>query len=248
MLTEQRYEVILSLLKEKKSVTVTQLKEVLNTSESTVRRDITALHNAGRLCKVFGGAVAVGSNYVQTEPTVAQKEEINREEKTLIARIAASFIEPGDFVYIDAGTTTGCMLPFITEHGASYVTNAVAHGKYLAAQGFKVYLVGGELKAVTEAIVGNPAVVHLQSYHFTKGFFGTNGITRSVGYSTPDMNEGQVKKVAFKQCLKPYILADGSKFDTVCAITFGAFSDATVLTDSCPGEYADCSNVVICRE
>ena len=58
MLTEQRYEIILKLLEEKNSITVAEVKDLLNTSESTVRRDITALHNAGKLVKVFGGAVA----------------------------------------------------------------------------------------------------------------------------------------------------------------------------------------------
>ena len=51
MLTEQRYEVILKLLEEKNSITVAEVKDLLNTSESTVRRDITALHNAGKLVK-----------------------------------------------------------------------------------------------------------------------------------------------------------------------------------------------------
>ena len=55
MLTEQRYEIILKLLEEKNSITVAEVKDLLNTSESTVRRDITALHNAGKLVKVFGG-------------------------------------------------------------------------------------------------------------------------------------------------------------------------------------------------
>ena len=54
MLTEQRYEQILKLLEKEGSITVTEVKELLDTSESTVRRDITALHNAGKLVKVFG--------------------------------------------------------------------------------------------------------------------------------------------------------------------------------------------------
>ena len=51
MLTEQRYEQILKLLEKEGSITVTEVKELLNISESTVRRDITALHNAGKLVK-----------------------------------------------------------------------------------------------------------------------------------------------------------------------------------------------------
>ena len=57
MLTEQRHEIILNLLSEKGSITVTELKEVLNTSESTIRRDLNTLDEQGRLTKVFGGAV-----------------------------------------------------------------------------------------------------------------------------------------------------------------------------------------------
>ena len=75
MLTEQRYQIILDLLKEKKSVTATELKEILDTSESTVRRDITALHKAGKLIKVFGGAVALedGDTVSAYEPTVEKR-------------------------------------------------------------------------------------------------------------------------------------------------------------------------------
>ena len=80
MLTEQRFDIILKLLEEKKSVTVTELRELLDASESTVRRDITALDKAGKLTKVFGGAVALNHKVTAYEPTVAQKSELNKEE------------------------------------------------------------------------------------------------------------------------------------------------------------------------
>ena len=110
MLTEQRYEVILKLLEEKNSITVAEVKDLLNTSESTVRRDITALHNAGKLVKVFGGAVACDRTVITHEPTVEQKAEVNVEAKQLVAAKAAALIRPEDFIYLDAGTTTASML------------------------------------------------------------------------------------------------------------------------------------------
>lgn len=195
MLTEQRYEIILKLLEEKNSITVAEVKDLLNTSESTVRRDITALHNAGKLVKVFGGAVACDRTVITHEPTVEQKAEVNVEAKQLVAAKAAALIQPEDFIYLDAGTTTASMLSYLTEKSATFVTNAVAHAKTLAAAGFRVYLVGGELKGSTEAVVGNQALMNLQSYHFTKGFFGTNGISRQSGLTTPDMNEAMVKRL-----------------------------------------------------
>ncbi len=62
--------------------------------------------------------------------------------------------------------------------------NAVAHAQSLAERGFKVFLVGGELKGSTEAVIGNQAMNTLREYHFTKGFFGTNGITKKSGCTT----------------------------------------------------------------
>ena len=113
MLTEQRFDIILKLLEERKSITVTELRELLDASESTVRRDITALDKAGKLTKVFGGAVALNHKVTAYEPTVAQKSELNKEEKKKIAKYAASLITPDDFVYLDAGTTTGLMLEYL---------------------------------------------------------------------------------------------------------------------------------------
>lgn len=93
------------------------------------------------------------------------------EAKQLDGGEGSSSHQPEDFVYLGAGTTTASMLSFLTEKSAIFVTNAVAHAKTLAAAGFRVYLVGGELKGSTEAVVGNQALMNLQSYHFTKGFF-----------------------------------------------------------------------------
>ena len=231
MLTEQRYEIILKLLEEKNSITVAEVKDLLNTSESTVRRDITALHNAGKLVKVFGGAVALDRTVATHEPTVEQKATVNVEAKQLVAAKAAALIQPEDFIYLDAGTTTASMLSYLTEKSATFVTNAVAHAKTLAAAGFRVYLIGGELKGSTEAVVGNQALMNLQSYHFTKGFFGTNGISRQSGLTTPDMNEAMVKKTAMGQCRECFILADHSKFNKVNFSKMGNIEDAWIITD-----------------
>lgn len=86
MLTEKRYELILELLDKKRSVTVPEIKEVLGVSESTIRRDLNALDKAGRLTKVFGGAVSSDGTFTGTEPSVAQKMELQQEEKRRIAQ------------------------------------------------------------------------------------------------------------------------------------------------------------------
>ena len=185
MLTEKRQKEILRFLDEKGSVTVQELTERLDASESTIRRDLAVLHQKGALVKVFGGAVQAESRINIREEKVALRKELNKEEKIRIAAYAATLVEPDDFVYLDAGTTTEYMIPFLTEKSAVFVTNAVSHALRLTENGFRVILIGGELKAATEAIVGNEAYVNLQKYNFTKGFFGTNGLNRTSGFTTP---------------------------------------------------------------
>ena len=245
MLTEQRFDIILKLLEERKSITVTELRELLDASESTVRRDITALDKAGKLTKVFGGAVALNHKVTAYEPTVAQKSELNKEEKKKIAKYAASLITSDDFVYLDAGTTTGLMLEYLAGARAVFVTNAVSHAQTLAKMGIRVYLIGGELKSSTEAVVGSQAMQMIQMYHFTKGFFGTNGITRREGFTTPEANEALVKRTAMEQCLEKYVVSDSSKFGQISAVTFFSFEGAVILTENCSREYKDCRNIQI---
>lgn len=245
MLTKQRQDLLLKLLEERGSITVSEAKELLSSSESTIRRDITTLDQDGKLEKVFGGAVAAEQKMLTHEYTVAQKSELNRREKQKIARYAASLIEPEDFIYLDAGTTTAHMLDYIEEENVTFVTNAVAHAQRLAQRGMKVLLVGGELKASTEAVVGSQAMQTLQNYHFTKGFFGTNGVTPESGCTTPDSNEALVKQTAMGQCEKRFVLCDSSKFGHVSSVTFSAFSGAKFFTDRMPEGYETYRNVVV---
>lgn len=235
ILTQKRYELILKLLEEKKSITITDLKQILNISESTARRDVTNLDKMGKLTKVFGGAIAVEKSYNTAEQSVAQKMDLNKEEKIKIAKKAATLIKPGDFIYIDAGTTTWYMIDFIENTNISVVTNAVVHAQKLAQIGCnKVILLGGELKTPTEAVIGSLAMQSLSHYNFTKGFFGTNGITKDEGYTTPDLSEAAIKRTAISQCNKKYILADSSKFDQISSVTFYRLEGTTIISDTVP--------------
>ena len=238
MLSEERKGEILRIVNTNKSVTVQELRSILNVSESTIRRDITLLRREGRLVKVFGGAVALDNPPNAVELSVLAKETMNRDEKRAIAEYAASLIVPDDYVYIDSGTTTEMMIEFIREKNATYVTNAVSHAKGLVRRGLKVLLIGGELKENTEAIVGADAILHIQKYHFSKGFFGTNGVNMKLGFTTPDVREALIKRVAIQntQPGSRFILADHDKFGQSSAVTFSDFGGTVTITDKYPGE------------
>lgn len=230
MLTEERFARILSILESMGSVTVQQLMTELDASESTVRRDLNTLDANGQLTKVHGGAILKKVAYSTKDDDVVNRKEKNRDAKNKIAKYAAELITAGDFVYLDAGTTTELMIEYITSRQAVFVTNAISHAKRLAERGFTVYLLGGEFKAITEAIVGEEAVATLDKYNFTKGFWGANGVSIQKGYSTPELKEAMVKKKSMENCMERYILADDSKFSQISSVSFAPFESATVIT------------------
>ncbi|MCX7658523.1 MAG: DeoR/GlpR family DNA-binding transcription regulator [Oscillospiraceae bacterium] len=229
MLTEERFARILKVLEEKKAATVTELAEILDVSESTIRRDLTMLNDMGKLNKVHGGATLPLGIYT-LEEDVSVKYSLNTEEKSKIGKYAAGLIRPNDFIYIDAGTTTEAMAEHISEKTAVYVTNGISLAGKLVRRGFQVYVISGRIKSSTEAIVGTEALKSLEKYHFTAGFFGTNGISVSGGFSTPDVDEAGIKREAMSRCKKNYILADSSKFDKVSSVTFALISQAEIIT------------------
>ncbi len=245
MLTEQRYNTILGLLDERGSITISEIKDILNVSESTARRDIVALDKIGKLEKVFGGAIAVNEKVTTQEPSVLQKADLHKDEKRKIAEYAAGLIGESDFVFIDSGTSTYEIVKLISaSNGMTFVTNGIAHAQVLASKGKKVILIGGEIKNVTEAIVGNSAIMMIQQFHFSKGFFGVNGISKRSDLTTPEYSEALFKQEAMRHCKERYVLCDSSKFGVVTSVTFGRISDSVIITERVPDDYRDYKNII----
>lgn len=231
MLTEERHAMILEAVNQRKSAGLSELCELLNTSESTIRRDLSLLDEKGMLIKVRGGAIALRDSIAANEPDVEQKTGLFMKEKEAIGQFAASLIDDGDFVFIDAGTTTEKMIDHIPEKQVTFVTNAFVHAKRLAQRGFRVFLPAGEIKLSTEALIGTECLMSLAQYNFTKCFMGVNGISMAGGFSTPDPNEASVKAAAINGSRTAYILADHSKFDRVCSVRFAHLNQCSVITD-----------------
>ena len=193
MLTTDRRAQILEILRQNGSVTVSKLAEKFETSESTIRRDLLALSQLGKINKVHGGATVLGQEFLHNEEDFNKKSLMNINEKEEIAKYAASQINDDDFVFIDAGTTTFLMTKYITSSKATFVTNGIAHAKELTAKGCKVFVIGGELKSTTEAIIGLVAASNLQKYNISKAVIGTNGVIEKHGVNNPGHRGGNAE-------------------------------------------------------
>lgn len=231
MLQNLRHEKILKELQAQHAVKVVDLAKELDTSESTIRRDIIELDRAGKLKKVFGGAVSAESGMTMEMTDVAERNQINIAEKERIARFAAAMVEDNDFIYIDAGTTTDRMLDYLENRSATYVTNGVAHASRLIRKGFRVYMIGGILRPMTEAAIGPAAIEAIDRYNFTKCFMGTNGIDISRGFTTPDFSEAAVKTAVMKKSHISFVLGDHTKFGRISSVTFAKLDEARIITD-----------------
>lgn len=254
MLQEERFEYILSRVSENGAVKVTSVAEELGISQSTIRRDIKELAQTGRLHKVFGGAVANENVITTSDSAISVREKEHIQAKDDIGRFAAEQINRDDFVFIDAGTTTRRIIPYIDESlkgTVTFVTNGVVHARELAARGFLVYLPGGLLKGTTEAIVGTSAVDYVEDCNFTKSFMGTNGVDLKKGYTIPEMDESRMKASIIKNSHTVYVLADSSKFDKVSSVSFGKLEDACIITDAIPENgYSDATVILeaVCQD
>ncbi|WP_034745389.1 DeoR/GlpR family DNA-binding transcription regulator [Halalkalibacter wakoensis] len=230
MLTLERHQMILSLLKERGTVKIQEFVDETNASESTIRRDLTELEQAKKLKRIHGGATLFQKKL--DEPTVEEKTIKNSHEKRKIAELAASFVEEGDCVFLDAGTSTVEMIPFLKDKDIVVVTNGLTNISLLIDSRIETHVVGGYVKSGTRAFVGRSAIQTIESFRFDKAFIGVNGISLHDGYTTPDPEEAFIKENAMKRSRQTYVLTDHSKFGEVSFSKFANVEDAMIVTST----------------
>lgn len=235
LLTTERHHLILQKLYEQKNVKVLELVEELETSESTIRRDLATLEKEQKLKRVHGGATIIQK--IKDEPSMAEKAVKNLQQKLSIAKYAANMIENQDCVFLDAGSTVFQMVPYMKANNITVVTNGLNHLPSLLEMGIETYLLGGFVKPKTEAIVGQIAIDNLRKYQFDKVFLGVNGIHKDFGYTTPDPEEAAIKALAMKQGREAFILADYSKMHETTFSKIASLEEAAIITDYQASEY-----------
>ncbi|QKY70102.1 DeoR/GlpR family DNA-binding transcription regulator [Lentibacillus sp. CBA3610] len=229
MLTEERHNLILKLLKQDGIVKSQHLMDVVGCSESTVRRDLDQLEDAGELTRIHGGAKR--SYQLDEELTASEKSFKNVQSKEAIGKLAADLVENNDVIFIDAGTTTLAMIAYLQDKQITVVTNGIQHASRLADQGIETFLTGGKIKLSTKAIIGSQSLNELRNYRFDKAFLGMNGIDLSFGCTTPDPEEAALKQMAHQRAASAYLLADQSKWNKVTFANVCELEDVTIVTD-----------------
>jgi DeoR family fructose operon transcriptional repressor len=229
MLTPERHQIILQQLKEREVIKIQELVELTNTSESTIRRDLSQLEEQKFLKRIHGGASRLQGKL--QEASMTEKSSKNLQQKRLIAQYAASLVEDGDCLYLDAGSTVTEMINFLAAKNIVVVTNGFMHVSLLIEKQIPTYLIGGFVKKTTNAMIGRAALSSIENYRFDKCFMGVNGIHPELGFTTPDQEEAVIKQKAISLTREAYVLADDTKFSEIAFAKIADLKAAKIITN-----------------
>jgi DeoR family transcriptional regulator, fructose operon transcriptional repressor len=188
---------------------VKEMAVVLETSEITVRRDLSILAEQGLLVRTHGGAMKVSLS--QMPISFAQKSAINSEQKDEICRLAASQIQEGDVVFLDCGSTVFRMCPFIRNLNIKVVTNSLPIINELIGSEVSLNFAGGEIDFERQAAHGKIAIEHFGRYRADKAFVGIDGISLKNGLSASSEKEAEITLALAKNARETFFLCDSSK-------------------------------------
>ena len=220
-LSPQRREHIRLLVRESGIARVEDLRRELKVSVATVRRDLEVLEEEGLLRRVHGGAVSMESRL--EEAVFDDKTNQFSIEKRAIAEKAYKLIGQEESLYLDGGSTTLCLARLLKERNdLTVVTNSLRAAAELADSGPRVILTGGELRRISQTMVGPLTSAVLEQVRVDKAFMGTMGFCLKNGLTTTDPNEAFVKSLVAEQATQVVLLADSSKAEKV---SFARVSD-----------------------
>ena len=225
----KRIEEVEAYIRQIGSVSIQQLCEEFQVSVNTIRRDIDTLVRRGQVKKVYGGVVALGQSEDNSTPVTRELMDFqvrNREyldEKKQIGKKAAQFVNHGDTIFLDSGSTTLQMIPYLAEKKNLTVVTYSLPALAELAQYPQIRTIGlpGVVLGRTASVVGGSTCHALRQFNCSKAFLGCTGLSLTRQLTNATFEEFEVKQVAMEQSKVLYLLADHEKFDHAALMTYG---------------------------
>ena len=227
-LAPRRWDNLRTLIRDRGVIRIEDLCRELKVSPATVRRDLDQLEQSGAIRRVHGGAVSVESRL--DEPVFADKTSLAAREKRRIAEAALAFVGPGDTIYLDGGSTVLELARLLRDRtNLTVVTNSLHAAHELSGRGPRLILIGGELRRLSQTLVGPLTRLVLHGLHLDKAFMGTIGFTLKEGLTTTDPGEAFTKELVLGQARQVVVLADSSKAGKISFARAGGWDKVQVL-------------------
>lgn len=231
--TVERRDDIIQILYDLGRVRVDELSEQFSVTTVTIRNDLDFLEKKGILHRTHGGAIIRKNVY--EDPTLEEKQELNKEEKQRIGQKAVEMIEEGDSILLDSGTTTREIARRINDiDNLTIMTNAINIAIELASKkNLNLMLTGGSIRSESYSLVGPDAESVINNYYFDKFFLGVDGLDLEHGLTTPNPMEAQLNRLMVKRAHEIIAVTDSSKFGRYSfSFICGIESISTIITDT----------------
>ncbi len=229
---EERKQMIVEIINMRVKTTVSALCEEFSVSPATIRNDLRELELAGLLKRTHGGAMC--NKKASFELNSYQKEVENINKKAAIGKAAMKYVQDGDIIAIDTGTTT---LEFVKQladkKNITVVTNDLKIALHLEENSeMNVILTGGLVRRNFHSTIGLIALNSLKELSVDKSFVAANGVAVKRGVTTPNIEQAQVKERLVEFADEVILLVDSTKLGKA---SFAKFADLKeidlVITD-----------------
>ena len=226
MPTPGRRDQLLALLQGSGRASVGDLARGLGVTEATIRRDLHALAQEGRLLRTYGGAALPDRRPVRDARTA--------EAKRAIGAVASLLVTDGSTIAIGSGTTALELARCLIDRRITVITNALDVANVLVDRaGIELILLGGAVRPRMHSMLGHLAEMATAELRADTLFMGIGAISVEGGLMNDSMPEILTDRALRRMSRSVVVLADASKFEGVApAYVFGLDEVDTIVTDA----------------
>lgn len=224
LMPNQRREKIIEMLKEDGSAKVSTLSKIFKVTEVTIRQDLEKLEKTGQVVREHGGVFL--KNIGDQVRNFSLLNQDNLDKKEVIALKCLDYIESGDTIILDSGSTTTEIAKKLKGYRElTVITNALNIALILGAEPhIEVVMTGGEFKPPTLSLTGQKAADFFSGIYVQKLFLATAGLSLKAGLTYPSISDLVVKKAMIDAADTTYLVADSTKFGKSSFASLGALS------------------------
>ena len=229
LFAQERRNRILTRLRQEGKVSVEELAALFRVSPQTIRTDLDHLAERGLLRRTHGGAMPLSGTLY--EPVYSQRQVMRHAQKRAIALEAASLVDDGETILLDAGTTTYELALALRDRPAlTVVTNSIPIALALMEnERIEVMLVGGRVQPKRLAVLGPLAVRFLGSFRVDRAFLSFNGVDVEAGFTVVDFEAAESKERMMACTRETVVLADSEKIGRTAFARVAPISSARRL-------------------
>lgn len=230
-IAERRME-LFEMLRDKGVVSLTDAAERFGVSSMTVRRDLQFFEKQGVVTTSYGNAY-LNKDSSGAEPSFVAKSSAQLLEKQAIGKLAAEYVQDGDSIIIDCGTTALQVLKYVEAKRVTVITNSMPVSNLVAGNSkIKLIYAPGEYRDVSAGLLGDLTVDFFRSIHVKKAFLGAHGCSFADGVTEPTTEDVTAKRAIFSAAEETFLLVDSSKFGHTYLMQNAKLSDFDhVITD-----------------